>query len=369
MDYCIVCGRKVKEITVTMEREWDGVKFLVKNVPAFRCEHCQEISFNSKLVKAIKRHLKGMVAPEGINVVELDFIDVAAKIVFGEERVKEVNAKDQVTTISLIVEAKEPLKQYFNMLFDNFCLVHDYDFSGTIDRVSTESEITMYHLEGDIKGENPEETFLDDFALWLEDRGWFMGSGTGGGDLDDRSLIHSELSWVEEVMAAVTENSIDILIPIYHERLQAKVEGYWEQIKPFCTKDEGIISRIGHPGELFLLISCLSKQQAQNAYDELSKLLLPVYYYFYGQLVENNISVGNFFKDKCSTCGGKLDLIVKDETYMIGDEPHMFQNLIKHRCIDCNEEFVPCQSHKRISKAIEQHKTAHGIVDIDDINE
>ena len=68
---CIRCGNETCESTTTEAIELDGGVLVIRNIPCFKCETCDEIHFSGDVVKQLEK----IIAFEKQHIQELSVVN------------------------------------------------------------------------------------------------------------------------------------------------------------------------------------------------------------------------------------------------------------------------------------------------------
>ena len=64
MKQCYLCKGDVEKQLVTVEREWNGKKIIIEDVPAEVCEQCGERYFDSETTMRMEKIKKASMYPQ-----------------------------------------------------------------------------------------------------------------------------------------------------------------------------------------------------------------------------------------------------------------------------------------------------------------
>lgn len=64
MNKCYICHGKMEKKRITVEREWQGNKIIIEDVPASVCVQCTEQYFDAETTLSLERIKKASMYPQ-----------------------------------------------------------------------------------------------------------------------------------------------------------------------------------------------------------------------------------------------------------------------------------------------------------------
>lgn len=68
MNRCLLCKGNTEKQLVTVERNWNGKKIIIEDVPADVCDQCGERFFDSKTTLKMEKIKKASVFPQEVKI-------------------------------------------------------------------------------------------------------------------------------------------------------------------------------------------------------------------------------------------------------------------------------------------------------------